>query len=387
MRIILFTGKGGVGKTSIAAATAVRLASEGKKVFIMSTDQAHSLSDSFDQKIGSETVALRENLDALEIDAPLEMEKSWGKMQKYLLRLVASTQLTELEAQEMLVFPGVEELFSLLKIKEIYDENQYDVCIVDCAPTGETMSLLKFPEMFAWWMVKLMPIKRKAIKTVGSVIEKTTKIAMPDEEVFDELEELMQKLQDLQELMCRKDVVSLRIVTTPEKIVIKEAKRNFSYLHLYNYNVDAIIVNKIYPEESMQGYFEQWKKIQQDALQDVKDSFHEIPCFYYQLQKSELRTVEALRKAGEELYKEMHPEEVFFQESIFEVNKQENGYVMTLHLPFVKKEETTISQIGDELDIAINNEHRRFVLPKKLLGKEVMKANFREDCLCLHFES
>ena len=387
MRIILFTGKGGVGKTSVAAATAVRLAKEGKRVFIMSTDQAHSLSDSFDLTIGNQPVNLLENLSALEIDAAIEVEKSWGRMKKYLLRLTASTQLTELEAEEMLMFPGMEELFSLLKIKEVYDEDQYDVCIVDCAPTGETMSLLKFPEMMEGWMVKLMPMKRKAVKAVGSLVEKATKIAMPEDEVFDEMDQLMKKLSDLKELMGKKDVVSLRIVTTPEKIVIKEAKRNFSYLHLYNYNVDAIIVNKIYPEPSMQGYFERWKKIQQDALQDIRDSFSEIPCFTYELQKTELRTMEALSQAGDAIYGAKNPAEVFFQDTIFKVEKQDTGYLMTLHLPFVKKEETEITQIGDELVIAVKNERRKLVLPQKLLGKEVVKAKYEENQLKLYFSS
>lgn len=257
---------------------------------------------------------------------------------------------------------------------------------MDCAPTGETMSLLKFPEMLEWWMVKLLPTKRKLIKMVGPAIEKKTKIAMPEDEMFDDAERLLQKLADLRELMSKKEIVSIRIVTTPEKIVMKEAKRNFAFLHLYNYNVDAVIVNKIYPEESMKGYFEHWRRIQQEGLQEISESFAGIPCFRLELQKRELRTMNMLDVAGDMIYGDANPDDIFFQDTVFEVDKVEGHYVMKIHLPGVEKQEMEIQQAGDELIIAIKNEHRRFLLPSKLLGKEIVKAKYTSDYLNLDFE-
>ena len=255
MRIILYTGKGGVGKTSVASATACQIARQGKKVLIMSTDQAHSLCDAFGVKLSNTPTKISDNLEAIEVDALIENEAIWGNIKGYIEKLMLLKTEKSIEVEELLVFPGFEDLISLLKIKQINDENNYDVLIVDCAPTGETMSLLKFPELFKWWMDKIFPMKRKAAKIAKPIVERTIKIPLPDDKTFDEIEILYNKIDELHELMLQKDKVSLRIVTTPEKIVIKEAKRNFSYLHLYDFNVDAIIVNKIISEEGGKGYF------------------------------------------------------------------------------------------------------------------------------------
>ena len=247
MRIILYTGKGGVGKTCVAAATACRLAASGKRVLIMSTDQAHSLSDAFAMPIGDQETRLAADLFGLEIDAVQESEAAWGQMQGYLQQILTVQSGESIEASELLVFPGLEELFALLRILDIQESGRYDVLIVDCAPTGETLSLLKFPEMFGQFVGKMLPIKRKAVKVAGTAVSKLTKIPMPKDSVFDELERLTQRLTALQAMMSDKEQVSLRLVTTCERIVIKEAKRNFTWLHLYDYNVDAVIVNRIYP--------------------------------------------------------------------------------------------------------------------------------------------
>lgn len=289
MRIILYTGKGGVGKTSVASATSCKIASGGKKVLIMSTDQAHSLSDAFGVKLSNCPTKITDNLDAIEIDALIENEAIWGNIKGYIEKLMLLKSEKTIEVEELLVFPGFEDLISLLKIKQINDENNYDVLIVDCAPTGETMSLLKFPELFKWWMDKIFPMKRKAAKIVKPIIDRTIKIPLPDDKTFDEIEILYNKIDELHKLMLQKDKVSLRIVTTPEKIVIKETKRNFSYLHLYDFNVDAIIVNKIIPDEGGKGYFEKWMKLQSENLKEINESFSPVPIFKIELMHSEVR--------------------------------------------------------------------------------------------------
>ena len=298
MRIILYTGKGGVGKTCVAAATACQLAASGKKVMIISTDQAHSLGDALDYKLGAEPVEIVKGLFAMEVDAITECERAWGTLKDYLREMMVSKNGESLEAEELLVFPGFEELTALFKIRDIYEEGLYDVLIVDCAPTGETLSLLKFPEMFGSWINQMLPMKRKAMKIAGPAVSKIMKIPMPKDTIFDEVERLLDKMNALRELLWNKEIVSIRIVTTPERIVIKEAKRNFSFLHLFNYNVDAIIVNKVYPKESMSGYFHQWMKNQEEALIDIRESFAGIPVFYLELLKHELRTVDRLTEVA-----------------------------------------------------------------------------------------
>jgi arsenite-transporting ATPase len=385
MRIILYTGKGGVGKTSIAAATACKIAQEGKKVLIMSTDQAHSLRDAFQRKLGIEPTQVAKNLEAVELDAVTENEKVWGKTKKYFKKLLLLKAEKDLASEELLVFPGFEELLALMKIREIEKEGKYDVLIVDCAPTGETLSLMKFPEMIKWWMAKVFPIKKKASRIAKPIVERTVKIPMPDDETFDEIENMYLKLEELHELLLDKEKTSLRIVTTPEKIVIQEAKRNFSYLHLYNFNVDAVVVNKIFPEEGIKGYFNKWAEIQKKSLKEITESFKPVPVFKAMLLQQELTSVKALQKMGESVFAGVDPSKIMWKDKIFEIEKSDEGYYFRINMPFVDKKEMDLIQKGDEITITIKNEKRSFILPKKLHGKEISKAAYREKYLELVF--
>ena len=385
MRIILYTGKGGVGKTSIAAATACQIAESGRKVLVMSTDQAHSLGDSFDCKLSCVPKEIVENLFAMEVDAITECERVWGTLKDYLKRLLTSQSGDSIEAEELLVFPGFEELTALFKIKDIYDEGFYDVLIVDCAPTGETLALLKFPEMFGKWIERLLPMKRKAVKIAGPAVEKFTKMPMPKDSMFDEIEVLCEKMNALCKLLWNRDIVSIRIVTTPEKIVIKESKRNFSYLHLFDFNVDAIIVNKIYPKESLPGYFHKWIKNQEEALEDIKVSFAGVPIFYLDLLKHELRTIERLKGVSRNLYGEINPEDILFRDTIFTTEKIGDKDVFKISLPFFDLADMELTQKGDELTLVIKNERRKFSLPNKLKNKEIQSAKYENGKLNIIF--
>lgn len=384
MRVILYTGKGGVGKTSVAAATACKLAAEGRRVIVMSTDQAHSLGDSFETKLGSEPAKVAENLDAMEIDVVKESEQAWGNLQEYLKQILTSRAEGGIEAEELLIFPGLEELFSLFKILDIYEAQQYDVMIVDCAPTGETMSLLKFPEMFGGIIKKILPMKRKMAKTAGSLVERMVKITMPKDRVFADIERLLDKLDRLQELMLNTEVLSIRIVTTAEKIVIKEAKRNFTCLHLYHYNVDAIIVNKVYPPEALEGYFNKWVNLQEEGIRDLKESFHGIPMFFLMLQPKELKGLSVLGQVSG-LYGEVDPGKVLFQKNIFRVYKEENIQKMEINLPFADKTEMNLEQRGGEIQISIKNEKRCLLLPDSLKGLEMESAKLENGLLTIEF--
>ena len=385
MRIILYTGKGGVGKTSVAAATAVKLAKDGKKVLIMSTDQAHSLSDSFGVKLANTPVKISDKLWGLEIDAILEGERAWGNMKNYMKELLTARAEGGIEAEELLVFPGLEELFSLFKITDIYEQNQYDVLIVDCAPTGETLSLLKFPEMLGNMIKTVLPMKKKAVKVAGPMVEKVMKIPMPEDNVFDDVEQLNEKLYQLQAIMTNKEILSIRIVTTPERIVIKEAKRNFTYLHLYNYNIDAVIVNKVYPPKALDGYFSKWINLQEEGLKEIRESFSEVPVFTLMLLNKELATESILLEAAKQIFGATDPAAVLFKDTIFEVKKEEDGYDFILNIPFADKADMDMGQKGSELMIQIKNEKRCFTLPDILRNKTVQNARYEEGQLHIKF--
>lgn len=390
MRIIFYTGKGGVGKTSVAAATACKLADQGKKVLVMSTDQAHSLGDSFGKKLTGEPLQLKENLYAMEIDAVSESEKAWGKLRGYLKELLVSHAQNGLEAEELLVFPGLEELFSLFKILDLYEGKEQcaslDLLIIDCAPTGETLSLLKFPEQFGNLLRTLLPVERTMARVAGPAVEKVAKIPMPKDDVFEELTHLVDKLERLQLLMNDRAVVSLRIVTTPEKIVLREAKHNFTCLHLYGYQVDAIIVNRIYPQHALEGYFQAWIFQQEESMRELKESFGEIPLLTLELQDHELQGIEALTEAAGLLYGDKDPMDIFFSDCLMKTEKQNGGILLKLSLPFAEKEEIDLEASGTELMITVKNERRRFMIPDMLKGKEVAGARFHEGWLMVKFQ-
>ena len=383
MRVIIYTGKGGVGKTSMAAATACKIAKDGKKVLVMSTDQAHSLGDSFDIKIDKEPTMLIENLYAMEIDTVYESEKSWGNLKEYFKRLITLKGGSGIEVEELLVFPGLEELFSMFKILEVYESGEYDTIVVDCAPTGETLALLKYPERLSGMINKVLPVKRAGVKSIGPIVEKVMKVPMPKDNVFDDIEYLMDKMQRLQELLLNKDVVSLRVVTTPEKIVINEAKRNFTCLYLYHYNVDAIMINHIYPAKAMEGYFNKWIKLQEEGLQEIKESFSEVPHFYVELQQQELRTLDILKKVGDSIFEETDPNEVLFKKEIYSINNEEGW--LKIYLPFADKEELRLEQDRNELMVGVRNESRKFPIPMEYAEKEITGAKFEDGYLYIQF--
>lgn len=383
MRIIIYTGKGGVGKTSMAAATACKIAADGKKVLVMSTDQAHSLGDSFGVEIKKEPVKITQNLFAMEIDTVYESEKSWGNLKEYMKKLLTLQSESGIEVEELLVFPGLEEIFSMFKILEFSESGEYDTLIVDCAPTGETLALLKYPEKLSNLINKVLPMKRKGVKLAGPVVEKTMKIPMPKDAVFDDAEYVIRKMEKLQKLLLNKDIVSLRVVTTPERIVINEAKRNFTCLYLYNYNVDAVIVNRVYPKEAMEGYFSKWIQMQEEALTEIRESFGVVPCFYVELQKRELRTLKILEEVGKQIYGECNPNEILFQEEIYKINAEEK--TITIFLPFANKEELELEQAEGELVIGVKNETRRFPLPNEFADREIKQAKFESGYLVIGF--
>ncbi|MDO5577635.1 MAG: ArsA family ATPase, partial [Fibrobacter sp.] len=377
MRIILYTGKGGVGKTSVAAATAVKIASEGKRVLCVSTDAAHSLSDSFGIALRNEAVCISNRLYGMEIDCAAECEENIGSLKKYMNLLLTLKSEKSIESEEILVFPGFEELLALAKIRRIYDKDQYDVIIVDCAPTGETMSLLKFPELLKNLMEKVFPMKKKAAKFAKPIVESTMKIPIPGDDEFDDIERLFNELEFLHKIFTDKEITSIRIVTTPEKIVVKEAKRCFSYLSLFDYHVDAVVVNRIYPQKSLENYFSAWKNLQDQSISDINESFGFLPIFFLELQRNEIQGLDALKVISGQIYGDRNPFDILYKNDVYTVTTD----TMTVSLPFADKAELDMSKCANELSISVKNERRVFTLPQKLTDKEIISAEYKDEKL------
>lgn len=387
MRIILYTGKGGVGKTSIAAATALECAEKGMKTLVVSTDPAHSLGDSLDMKLSNEPVEISKNLWAEEIDATHEVEEGWGKVQEYLTALFTSKTIKDITTQELTVFPGMEDLLSLLKILRYYKEGRFEIIIIDCAPTGETLALLSFPEMLRWWMEKLFPIKKKAIKVAGPIAESLLKIPMPSGKVLDEIDNMYYQLDEMKKVFSDKNTTSIRIVVNPEKMVIKEAQRSFTYLNIYDFNVDAVVVNRVIPDNVTDNYFKVWKDIQKKYKADIIERFTPIPIYYAPLFENEVVGIPMLSRMAAEIFKEENPADIKYNGRTQEIHKDGEEYVLTINIPFLDKNDLSLNQKGDELIIKAGNIKRNITLPRTLLNLSIKKAKFEEEALKIWFGS
>lgn len=385
MRIILYTGKGGVGKTSIAAATALKSAQKGLKTLVVSTDAAHSLGDSLDIKLGPEPVEIRENLWAQEIDTIHEVEKGWGQVQEYLTALFTAKAVKDITTEELTVFPGFEELLSLLRILGYYKEKVFDVIIIDCAPTGETLALLSFPEMLRWWMDKLFPFKRKALKVVKPVVEPILGLPMPTDGVMGEIEKIYNQLDEMKKILSDRDTTSIRIVVNPEKMVIKEAQRSFTYLNLYNYNIDAVIVNRVIPDNVTDEYFRVWKDIQRKYREMILESFSPVPINYAPLFEKEVVGLEMLERMGNEVFGGEDPVKIRFNSRTQQVEKTDGEYVYSIQMPFVEKKDLTLNQKADEIIIRVGNVKRTITLPRTLLNYSIKGAKFENEILKIRF--
>ncbi|RCX11258.1 arsenite efflux ATP-binding protein ArsA [Anaerobacterium chartisolvens] len=385
MRIILYTGKGGVGKTSVAAATAVKSAEKGLKTLVVSTDPAHSLGDSLDIKLSPEPAMIKENLWAQEIDSTHEVEKGWGKVQEYLTALFTAKTVKDITTEELTIFPGIEDLLSLLRILNYYNEKTFDVIIIDCAPTGETLALLSFPDMLRWWMDKLFPLKRKALKFVKPVVEPLLGVPMPSDNVMGEIEKIYSQLDEMRKILSDRSITSVRIVVNPEKMVIKEAQRSFTYLNIYDFNIDAIVVNRVIPESVTDEYFKVWKDIQSKYKQTIIDSFSPLPIYYAPLFENEIVGMEMLERMGEEVFKEQDPIAISYNSRTQQIVKDGSEYVFSIYMPFTDKKDLSLNQKGEELIIRAGSVKRNISLPKTLANLTVKGAKFEEEILKIRF--
>lgn len=382
-RIIIFTGKGGVGKTSIAAAHAKKSADQGKKTLLVSTDMAHNLGDIFEINCGKEIKSVSEYLDIFEIDPEYVCEEDYKNLVDCLTNMLPDAMDRTMESFGML--PGMEELFSLMKISDLYETGVYENIIVDCAPTGETLSLLKFPELLSWYMEKLFPIGKTAMKIMAPVSKAVLKVQLPDKKAMSDIEKLYMKLYELQELLKNEEITSVRLVTVPEKMVVMETKRNYMYMNLYHFNVDGLYMNRILPKDIDNPFFEKWLEIQKEYTKELENCFTEVPIYRVPWYGQEVRGEEAIsRIAGECLDDKVFENNNTKQRETFE--ELEDGYLLNVYVPNASKEELDVYKAEGDVIIKINNFKRNIPLPNMLRKYEIVSAKFEDGILKLKFQ-
>ena len=383
-RIFIFTGKGGVGKSSVAAAHAIKSANEGKKTILISTDMAHNLGDIFERTLGKEPVEIFNHLDAYEIDPEYVMEHDFKSITDCVTNMLPKTENDDFSSAGMV--PGMEELFSLLKIAEIQKSGVYDRIIVDCAPTGETLSLLKFPELLSWYMEKLFPIGKVAVRLLSPVSKMAFQVELPNKKAMNDIERLYLKLQELQELFKNRETTSVRIVTTPEKMVVEETKRNYMYMNLYDFNVDGLYINRILPKDIDNSFFEQWLKIQKKYIEEIKESFGILPIYEIPWYEEELKGQQAVERITKDALtdndvfdiKTIHGREVF--------QKNDKGYLLDVPLPGADRKELDLFQSGTDAVIKLKNFKRNIPLPNIIRSYMITSAKLEDGILHIQFE-
>jgi arsenite-transporting ATPase len=369
----------------VAATTALSAARRGHRTLVMSTDSAHSLGDSFDMSLGGEPVAVADDLWGQELDVFRQIDVHWGTLQEWLKVLMAWRGIEDLVAEEMAVLPGMEELAGLLHLVNYFDSGEFDVIIVDCAPTGETLRLLSFPEIMRWWMHRVFPLERVAARVARPVIGRFTDLPLPSDEVFSAVKDLFLKLDRMREILTDGQTSSVRLVMNPEKMVIKEAQRTFTYLNLYGYSTDLVVCNRVIPDSVSDGYFEYWKESQERYYTQIEEGFSPLPILRAPLMEQEVVGLEMLERFGRALYGDSDPTGVMYEGQAHEISREDGRYTLTVNLPFAIKKDVSLSQIGDELLIQVGKYKRNLILPRALLGLDSEGARLDGDRLIIRF--
>ena len=373
MRILLFTGKGGVGKSTIAAGTAALSAAAGQRTLVLSTDAAHSLADAFGVPAGAEPTEVAPGLFVQQVDAQLRFEQSWADIQSYLLRMLDVAGVDPVAAEELAVIPGAEEVLALLELRAQALSDQWDVIVVDCAPTAETLRLLALPEALGWYMERIFPVERRIVKALGPMLSRAAKMPMPEDSVFGAIERLHVELDEVHALLTGPDA-SVRIVLTPESVVLAEARRSYTMLSLFGYRVDGVVVNRIFPTEDADEWRAGWVAAQAEVLGQVSESFAGLPLWRSVYRTGEPVGVTALRELACEVYADADPLAVPEGSGPFRIARSTSGAVVHLALPHVTRDEVRLARHGDELVVSVASYRRLLTLPPGLSRHQIAGA-------------
>jgi arsenite-transporting ATPase len=384
-RTILYTGKGGVGKTSVAAATARRCAQAGKRTIVLSTDPAHSLSDALDVGLGPDPTPVGPRLWGQEVQAQEQLERNWSAVQSWLGELLVERGVDRISAEELTVPPGLDELFSLLVLRSHHESGDYEVVVVDCAPTGETLRLLSFPDVARWWLEKVFPQRNQILAAARPFARAVLDVSLPDESVLEDFRRLVSNLIAMHEILRDRRHVTIRLVMNPDRMVIDEARRTFTYLNLYGYLTDAVVVNRVFPEE-VGHYFNTWRERQQEHLRTVESAFAPVPVLMAPYFDSEVVGAEMLDRLGEEVFADRPPHAVLHDRLVHELKVGRGQATLRLELPFATKGDISLKKIGLELVVRVDGHKRTIVLPPALAGYRPGAASFEDGALEVKFE-
>jgi len=385
VRILLFTGKGGVGKTTTAAATALRCADAGQRTIVLSTDPAHSLADAFDRPLGDLPVEIVDGLWGQQLDAQDRMEEAWDDIQDWLQAVFRWGGVEEIEAEELSVVPGLDEIFALTDIKRYASSGEWDTIVVDCAPTAETIRLLSLPGILAWWMERLFPMGRRANKVISPLLGAVTDLPVPGDDVFATVERFYERLDGVKELLTDREVTTARLVVNPERMVVAEARRTYTYLSLFGYSVDAVVANRLLPEDLSDPWFDDWRRRHLEHLAAIEEGFAPVPVLRAELAPHELVGIDRLREFGEALYGDDDPARARADVAPLHLERTPEGDVLAVDLPFTDKDELTLGRRHDELLVRVGPYRRSILLPDSLRRRAVTDAALRDGALRVTF--
>jgi arsenite-transporting ATPase len=382
MRLILYLGKGGVGKTTTSAATAVRAAELGYRTLVVSTDVAHSLADALDVPLQSQPTPIAPNLWGQEINVLDEVRRHWGQLQSYLQNMLKRKGVNEVAAEELSVIPGMEEVVSLMHIRRQAREGNFDAVIVDAAPTGETVRLLTMPETFQLYAGRILNWEQSTVRIARPLV----RAFMPATDVFESLPKFMAEVEELRTTLTNPDISSYRLVLTPERMVLKEAQRAATYLALYGYPIDGAVLNRVLPNNIQgEGFLKQLYDIQQGYRQEAHSLFAPLPMWEAPYEPRDLRGVQDLSRLGRTLFGDADPTQVFFRGATQELTKIGDEYQLRLPLPHVELDKVNMTKRGDQLFVEIGNFRRELILPLTLADREATRAVFRNGMLEVRF--
>ncbi len=391
MRIILFAGKGGVGKTSVAAATGVQCARRGLRTLIMSLDTAHSLVDSFDldrtlmDRNKGKPIRVAKNLAIQEVDVQEEIEKNWGEVHKYISTLLNISGIDEILAEELAILPGMEEVSSLLYINRYVAQKRYDVILLDCAPTGESIRFISIPTSLEWYMEKLFDVERTVVKVARPIAKRLYSVPLPEDDYFATIQKLFDRLEGIDRTLSDPNITTVRLVTNPEKIVLKETQRAYMYFSLYKMCVDAIVINRILPEAVDDGYFGRWKETQDRYIRETEELFSPIPIFKVPMLSDQVVGITELSSLAKEIYGDRSPEQILYADTPYQFRKVRGDYFLDIKIPFLTKKEVELSQRNEELIVRIGGFKRHVLLPRNIASRKPSGAKVERDKVIIRF--